>query len=148
MIVTFFITILSETTCRHVELSRRVHRTMIGCNWVVHHLGVILGSVGHRVKIHKITPVTDKERGDLEMKDYVVLQKPHTTGRLYHDFSRLLFLHTHREPSALVNEAPEETDQFRFLRVTCYVNIKGSSFTPPPRFTRRRHPLSLFRCSV
>ncbi len=36
----------------------------------------ILGSVGHRVKIHKITPATGKERGDLEIKDYVVLQKP------------------------------------------------------------------------
>ncbi len=31
---------------------------------------------GHRVKIHKITPSTGKERGDLEIKDYVVLQKP------------------------------------------------------------------------
>ncbi len=36
----------------------------------------IFGSVGHRVKIHKITPATGKERGDLEIKDYVVLQKP------------------------------------------------------------------------
>ena len=40
-------------------------------------MGAILGSVGHKVKIHKITPVTGKERGDLEIKDYVVLQKPH-----------------------------------------------------------------------
>jgi hypothetical protein len=38
-------------------------------------LGGILGSVGHRGKIHKITPVTGKEQGDLEIKDYVVLQK-------------------------------------------------------------------------
>jgi hypothetical protein len=36
---------------------------------VVYRLGDILGSVGHRVKIHKITPVTGKERGDLEIKD-------------------------------------------------------------------------------
>ncbi len=28
------------------------------------------------LKIHKITSTTGKERGDLEMKDYVVLQKP------------------------------------------------------------------------
>ena len=27
-------------------------------------------------KIHKITPATDKERGDIEIKDYAVLQKP------------------------------------------------------------------------
>jgi hypothetical protein len=38
-------------------------------------LGGILGSVGHKVKIHKITPATGKERGDLEIIDYVVLQK-------------------------------------------------------------------------
>jgi hypothetical protein len=45
-------------------------------DWVVYRLGGILGSVGHKVKIHKITPATGKERGDLEIKDYVVLQKP------------------------------------------------------------------------
>jgi hypothetical protein len=39
-------------------------------------LGGFFGSVGHRVKIHKITTVTGKERGDLEIKDYVVAQKP------------------------------------------------------------------------
>ncbi len=33
-------------------------------------------SKGHRVKIHKITPVQGKERGDVEIRDYVVLQKP------------------------------------------------------------------------
>ena len=38
-------------------------------------MGGILGSVGHKAKIHKITPATGKERGDLEIKDYVVLQK-------------------------------------------------------------------------
>ena len=42
-------------------------------DWVVYRLGDILGSVGHRVKIHKITPATDKERDDIEIKDYVVL---------------------------------------------------------------------------
>jgi hypothetical protein len=31
--------------------------------------------VGNKVKIHKITPATGKERGDLEIKDYVILQK-------------------------------------------------------------------------
>ena len=42
------------------------------------------------------------------------------------DFSRLLFLHAHREVSALANEIPEESDQFRFLRAACLANIKGS----------------------
>ncbi len=39
-------------------------------------MGALLGSVGHKVKIHKITPATGKERGDIEVQDYVVLQKP------------------------------------------------------------------------
>ena len=39
-------------------------------------MGSLLGSVGHRVKIHKISPATGNDRGDLEVKDYIVLQKP------------------------------------------------------------------------
>ena len=63
---------ISEITCRRVNLSlvTEVH------DWTVYRLGDILGSVGHRVKIHKITPATGKERGDVEIRDYVVLQKP------------------------------------------------------------------------
>jgi hypothetical protein len=79
-----------------------------------------------------------------------------TSGRIYEDFSRLLFLHTHREVSAI----PEESEQFRFLRAACFVNIKGSvglilakvstmwisipldlssrPFIPLPRFIRSR----------
>jgi hypothetical protein len=84
-----------------------------------------------------------------------------TTGRLYDDFSRLLFLHANHETSSLV--IPEESDQFRFLRATHYANIKGSvglilvkdsdmrisipldlssrSFIPLPRYLRSRLPL-------
>jgi hypothetical protein len=58
-------------TCQVKSPASQVH------DWVVYRLGVILGSVGHKVKIHtEITPATGKERGDLEIKDYVVLQKP------------------------------------------------------------------------
>jgi hypothetical protein len=49
-----------------------------------------------------------------------------TTDRIYDDFNRLLFLHAHREASALANEIPEESEQFRFLRAVCFDNIKGS----------------------
>ena len=49
-----------------------------------------------------------------------------TAGRIYEDFSRLLFLHAHREASALDNEIPEESEQFRFLHAACFANIKGS----------------------
>ena len=49
-----------------------------------------------------------------------------TTGRLYDEFIRLLFLHAHREASAWSNELPEESDQFRFLRASCFGNLKGA----------------------
>jgi hypothetical protein len=49
-----------------------------------------------------------------------------TAGRIYEDFSRLLFLHARREASALANEIPEESEQFRFLHEVCFPNIKGS----------------------
>ena len=42
-------------TCRVKSTTSQVH------DWVVYRLGDILGSVGHRVKIHKITPATGKE---------------------------------------------------------------------------------------
>ena len=37
---------------------------------------------------------------------------------------RRLFLHAHREASALANELSEESDQFRFLRASCFANLK------------------------
>ncbi len=42
-----------------------------------------------------------------------------TTGRMYYEFIRLLFLHTHRETSDLTNGLSEESDQFHFLRASC-----------------------------
>ncbi len=48
-----------------------------------------------------------------------------TTGRLYDDFIRLIFLHLHREVSVLENELTEESDRFRFLRASCFGNLKG-----------------------
>jgi hypothetical protein len=54
-----------------------------------------------------------------------------TTDHIYEDFSRLLFWSLNREGSSLGKEIPEstESDQFRFLRVTSYPNIKGSVTT-------------------
>ena len=48
-----------------------------------------------------------------------------TTGRMYDEFIRLLFLQTHHETSVLSNELTEESDQFRFLCTSCFVNLKG-----------------------
>ena len=49
-----------------------------------------------------------------------------TSGRVYDDFVRLLFLHAHREASILPGELPEESDQFRFLRAARLAKLKGS----------------------
>ena len=81
-----------------------------------------------------------------------------TTGRLYDEFIRLLFCQTLRETSVLANELSEESDQFRFLRVSCFANLKGTvglimaktsamrssrSFIPLPRFIRSCRPTPL-----
>ena len=92
------------------------------------------------------------------------------SGRIYDDFSRLLFLHAHREASALANELQEESEQFRFLRAASYANIKGSvglilakasamrisipldlssrPFIPLPRFMRSRRVAPLLAPSL
>ena len=51
-----------------------------------------------------------------------------TRKRLYDEFIRLLFLHTHREVSTLTNEFPggRGIGQFRFLRSSCFTNFKGA----------------------
>ena len=51
-----------------------------GHDWAVYKLGGILGSVGHRVKIHKITPAQGKERGDMEIRDYVTSRLAKASG--------------------------------------------------------------------
>ena len=45
----------------------------MGVNFVGAESSGILGSVGHKVNIHKINPATGKERGDLEIKDYLLV---------------------------------------------------------------------------
>ncbi len=88
-----------------------------------------------------------------------------TSGHVYEDFERLLFLHSHRETSILTGELPEESEQFRFFRASRLGNLKDSvglivvkasairvtipidlstrSFIPLPRFfnSRRVSPL-------
>ncbi len=49
-----------------------------------------------------------------------------TSGHVYEDLARLLFLHSHREASILAGELPEESEQFRFLRASRLTNLKGS----------------------
>jgi hypothetical protein len=92
-----------------------------------------------------------------------------TSGRIYDDFLRLLFLHAHREASALSNDIPE-SGHFRFLRAACLDKIKGSvglilakasamrisipldlssrPFIPPPRLFRSRRSTTLLTPSL
>ena len=49
-----------------------------------------------------------------------------TSGRVYDDFTCLLFLHADREASILAGELPEEPEQFHFFRAARLVNLKGS----------------------
>ncbi len=64
-----FFMIRMEIICRRVKRNQwfQVHE------WVVYEVDVLLDSVGNKVKIHKITPTTGIERGDIEIRDYVVL---------------------------------------------------------------------------
>ena len=43
--------------------------------WRVYKLSLLLSSVGHKVKTHRMTPATGNEHGDIQIKDYVIL--PH-----------------------------------------------------------------------
>ena len=45
-------------TCQTKSTDSQVH------DWVVHKLGSLLGSVGHRVKIYNITPATGNNLGE------------------------------------------------------------------------------------
>jgi hypothetical protein len=61
-----------DTYGDHLQTCQTQSAALQAHDWVVYRLGALLGSVGHKVKIHKITPATGKERGDIEIKDYVV----------------------------------------------------------------------------
>jgi hypothetical protein len=176
----------------HIQTCQRQSAALPAHEWIVYRLSLLLRSVGHRVKTHRITPAGVNERGDMEIKDYVILthgddnrlpprtlvmdvtmthdrygrttqdtngtltqrvsstgdpqpdgalnktvrmkiryyrqiyvDRPDpivflpitvsTSGRVYEDFARILFLHTHSEASILTGELPEESEQFRFL---------------------------------
>jgi hypothetical protein len=49
----------------------------------------------------------------------------HKSGRIYDDFLRLLFLHAHREASALDNDIPEESVTFVFFARRVYLILRG-----------------------
>jgi hypothetical protein len=59
----------------HIQTCQGQSPALPAHEWIVYRLSLLLRSVGHRVKTHRITPVVGNERGDIEIQDYVIL--PH-----------------------------------------------------------------------
>ncbi len=73
-----------------------------------------------RSHVHPIGQPTNIRRSDGAPEPdgalKVVARKPvDTSGRIYDDFLRLLFLHGHREASALANDIPRNLVTFVFF---------------------------------
>ena len=85
-----------------------------------------------------------------------------TSGRIYDDFLRLLFLHDHRETSALANDILEESvclvnikgsvglilAKTSFMRISIPLDLSSRPFIPLPRFIRSRRPTTLLAPSL
>jgi hypothetical protein len=71
-----------------------------------------------------------------------------TSGRVYENFNRLLFLHSHRETSSLTNELPEKSNQFRFLHATCLAWSVVSVFSSMTVFHSFETSYSTFNCFI
>jgi hypothetical protein len=64
----------------HIQTCQCQSATLPAHEWIVYRLSLLLRSVGHRVKTHRITPVADNERGDIEIQDYVILPRGEDDG--------------------------------------------------------------------
>ena len=84
-------------------------------------------------------PVTGKERGDIEIKDYVVLQKPQTQDNrlppphtliMDYTMTHIRFGRSHLHPMGQLTHSFDSghyrTYQFRFLTSSCFANLKGA----------------------
>jgi len=58
----------------HIQTCHR-QSSALPALYIVYKLSLLLHSVGHRVQTLNVTPSADNERGDIEIKDYVIL--PH-----------------------------------------------------------------------
>ena len=74
-----------------------------------------------------------------------------TSGRLYDDFIRLIFFHSHREH--IVRHLPNELPglimaKTSVMRISIPLDLSSRSFIPLPRFIRSRHPTPLLAPSL
>ncbi len=119
-------TLVMDVTMTHDRYGRTTHHTNGGLTHRVPSTGALQpdGALNKatRMKIRHYRQIY-ADRPDLIVFLPIVLN---TSGRVYEDFARLLFLHTHREASILAGESPEESEQFRFFRASRLSNLKGS----------------------
>ena len=66
----------------HIQTCQRQSAVLIAHEWIVYKLSLLLRSVGHRVKPHKITPAPDNERGDIEIRIMSSCHSEKTIGSL------------------------------------------------------------------
>jgi hypothetical protein len=59
----------------HIQTWQRQSAALPTHDWIVYKLSLMLCSVGHRIKPHKVATAAGNERGDIEIKDYVVLPR-------------------------------------------------------------------------
>jgi hypothetical protein len=64
----------------HIQTCQCQSAALPAHEWIVYKLSLLLRSVGHRVQTHRITPVADNERGEIEIKDYVILPRREDDG--------------------------------------------------------------------
>jgi hypothetical protein len=59
----------------HNQTCQRQSAALSEYEWIAYRLSLLLRTVGHRVKTHRITPPVGNERGDIEIQDYVILPR-------------------------------------------------------------------------
>jgi len=66
----------------HIQTCQRQSAALPSHEYIVYTLSLLLHSVGHRVKTHNVTPTAGHERGDIEIKDYIILPHGEDDDRL------------------------------------------------------------------
>ncbi len=66
----------------HIQTCQCQSAALPAHEWIVYRRSLLLRSVGHKVKTHRITPATDNERVDIQIKDYVILPRGVTVEKM------------------------------------------------------------------
>jgi hypothetical protein len=125
-----------------------VHLQYYQCTeWIVYKFCLLLISVGHRIKPHKITPTTGNERGVIEINDYVILthgeddrSSPHTLVvdvTMTHDHYERTFqctngTLTHRVSSTGDPQSDGTLNNVTRIKIRYYSQIYSDTTGPDP----------------